>query len=117
MELCVKSVPKGGIIATCIPFIRLINRSLCCPVAWILELRSIRCLLKTRPLLRVVWYVAFTLYIHRSWTPENMSVGPRLISTGSLYALLIDYSLVLFRSLHYYRSGLIILTGKYSKML
>jgi len=34
---------------------------LCCPVAWILELRWVHCLLQTRPSRRVVWYFATLL--------------------------------------------------------
>jgi len=38
------------------------SQILCCPVAWILELRSILCLLQTRPSRRVDWYC--TIYFH-----------------------------------------------------
>jgi len=46
MELCLKNVAKGGVIATYISLIHkhmVVHRSqiLCCPVAWILELVSL----------------------------------------------------------------------------
>jgi len=37
------------------------SQILCCPVAWMLELRSIRCLLQTRPPRRIFWYYAILL--------------------------------------------------------
>ena len=39
------------------------SQILCCPVAWILKLRSIHCLLETRPLQWVVWYFTYFAFI------------------------------------------------------